>query len=874
MPVSGQRIPHPPSTHFDEESESESEKPVAKRLKWNGSPEKLAASTLSPSLHTPEKQISRQTDAEIPDSEEEEDYDDDQGRTTHYGSTTNLESVLPSVRTDREAIEDYELARAAENESTDGIRSRLDRRKWARGRNSIYVDAFNLALNTVLDEESHLFDALEQEVFAQWRMLSYPAQFLYVRLFLRKAATWHRIGRLGYHSDIADLQEAAEELQKSRSMPCSAEAVAPIHPGELETPDGVYLTGDAFSFADASSEHITTMEEASSLLSLEELKLLAKDVKAQGKNKKELLAALRRTSQTQGGLAWKGLKRSDTEDSTNSVRSETSETFDNSEANRDSHFVRKILEGTTGECIRLSKAAFKLFERVHLVFYRSTEWTDKSLTAIILAGVSKRNYPEYVVARSANIFEDRAMLLEFEASLRTQWKMDNILEFNGKVTDHDREVVKQLGEAVYPRWLTLLTHELLREKRVYDSGEGAYLRRFSPAWVYTRIIHKSLDILGRNKEHERERGLLVELLDQTLFHLARRGAWYQRKALLEEHYMWKIKPSHDRSEEAQRRHWREIALRTCEQGLQDPDTHLIYHHDLQRRLVKLERALRIPKRLQHDFGHALLAQPVERTIKGIRLQKRAPSTQGRSTPTPLSRRNSSPGPGSKGPSTRTLWLDSGDSEGAVSVEEFTLTHYRKEEGWKGLHTEGGILRTLFGLLFQDIIFAYVPGVFQTAFQTAPLDLWTDSFFTARRQALEHRFVALSNGAAPAMLAQSWDAHAAKQTCIVGVRWDYERADLLEIAECFPGDGLAAICRVLAQEYAQRGGGVPDLFLWRPARGNAETEEKGKGEVMFVEVKSENDRLSDTQRLWIHVITDAGVRVEVCHVLASDVQMID
>lgn len=29
------------------------------------------------------------------------------------------------------------------------------------------------------------------------------------------------------------------------------------------------------------------------------------------------------------------------------------------------------------------------------------------------------------------------------------------------------------------------------------------------------------------------------------------------------------------------------------------------------------------------------------------------------------------------------------------------------------------------------------------------------------------------------------------------------------------------------------------------------------------VKSENDRLSDTQRLWIHVLTSAGVRVELC-----------
>ena len=66
---------------------------------------------------------------------------------------------------------------------------------------------------------------------------------------------------------------------------------------------------------------------------------------------------------------------------------------------------------------------------------------------------------------------------------------------------------------------------------------------------------------------------------------------------------------------------------------------------------------------------------------------------------------------------------------------------------------------------------------------------------------------------------------------------------------------------MAQEYQQRGGGIPDLFLWH----------KEKGEVMFAEVKSENDRLSDTQRLWIHVLTGAGIRVELANAVAREVR---
>ena len=73
---------------------------------------------------------------------------------------------------------------------------------------------------------------------------------------------------------------------------------------------------------------------------------------------------------------------------------------------------------------------------------------------------------------------------------------------------------------------------------------------------------------------------------------------------------------------------------------------------------------------------------------------------------------------------------------------------------------------------------------------------------------------------------------------------------------------------MAQDYRHRGGGIPDLFLWSPEKG-----QHGKGEVRFVEVKSENDRLSDTQRLWIHVLMGVGVPVELCAAVAKEVRVI-
>jgi Fanconi-associated nuclease 1 len=157
---------------------------------------------------------------------------------------------------------------------------------------------------------------------------------------------------------------------------------------------------------------------------------------------------------------------------------------------------------------------------------------------------------------------------------------------------------------------------------------------------------------------------------------------------------------------------------------------------------------------------------------------------------------------------------------------------------------------------------YVPNVFQTAYQTCPLDLHTDSFYPSRASEINRRLVEIANGEAQRLIREVDAREREKSTCVVGLRWDFALEDLLEIASCFEGPALATICKVMAQEYRARGGGIPDLFLW-----NSE-----KKEVVFSEVKSENDRLSDTQRLWIHVLTGAGINVELCHAVARDVKI--
>jgi len=62
----------------------------------------------------------------------------------------------------------------------------------------------------------------------------------------------------------------------------------------------------------------------------------------------------------------------------------------------------------------------------------------------------------------------------------------------------------------------------------------------------------------------------------------------------------------------------------------------------------------------------------------------------------------------------------------------------------GLHREGTTVRTLFTLLFWDVMFTDgVVDVFYSQFQTFPLDFFTDNFYASRRDMIEQRLVAVS-----------------------------------------------------------------------------------------------------------------------------------
>jgi len=100
-----------------------------------------------------------------------------------------------------------------------------------------------------------------------------------------------------------------------------------------------------------------------------------------------------------------------------------------------------------------------------------------------------------------------------------------------------------------------------------------------------------------------------------------------------------------------------------------------------------------------------------------------------------------------------------------------------------LHAETRILTTIFSLLFWDIIFADIPGAFETPYQTAPLDLAEDTFYYARKDMIEARLEEIRNGGAREILEPRDEQHREKQTICVGLQWDLcGRSDLVQIVE--------------------------------------------------------------------------------------------
>jgi len=170
------------------------------------------------------------------------------------------------------------------------------------------------------------------------------------------------------------------------------------------------------------------------------------------------------------------------------------------------------------------------------------------------------------------------------------------------------------------------------------------------------------------------------------------------------------------------------------------------------------------------------------------------------------------------------------------------------------YVENALLNSLFGLLCWDAIFAGVPGAFFHPFQRGPADLYSSTFYTARREAFERCLARLDDDSYRHAIRTTFLEKSGLQSPFV--HWRLLTQSLLEAALlCIPPAHLKLWFVRLARDVRANRTGFPDLIRFWPEQQRYE----------MVEVKGPGDRLQDNQIRWLTYCAEHGMPVRVVHV---------
>ena len=422
-----------------------------------------------------------------------------------------------------------------------------------------------------------------------------------------------------------------------------------------------------------------------------------------------------------------------------------------------------------------------------------------NIGAALLVDLNKRKYPNYEIIRSQPLFSSREDFLEYEEAMMIERE----------------ELV--IGPEIIGKWKNSIKEQKLKKEVNY------FLKRYTPAWIYTRILSNyvtSLESLGMYNEAN---AILFDLLSQEEYFLGARAIWWERLII---NYSRHLKNQSK-------------AIEVGERALKDP-------------LVRTGRQLSIRKRLHRlKTGTAFSEVEYEPPTIIINAEPKSVPTFG----------------------IRLLYEWHDDGQGDLqegSVEDLVL-HKWRSEGWTGYHSENALTSMLFSLVFWDELFMPIPDVFQSPFQAAPLDLFSDAFYPTRQEQIESRLKLVEEEGCSKILTMNYVQNYG--TYVIGGHWDlFTLHDLLSITRGLGNKAVVNILRLLAEDYKHFCHGFPDLVIYRsikesrPDVDTGEEREEETVQVKLIEVKSERDRLSDSQRYWHSVCLANNVEMFVAKVI--------
>ncbi|PVV01157.1 hypothetical protein BB560_004436 [Smittium megazygosporum] len=666
----------------------------------------------------------------------------------------------------------------------------------SRMQTSYYLSKFELILSTVLRHEHFLFCASELEFFYRYWNLSVDARYLFVRLFLRKHS-WIQLSQIKY-SDI-DLNKAISELCSHPSQG-TQDVDLQLEPSRLNSNsfDENHSACKKLLPLAYNENEISDFETVCENLSLPCLKQLCKEC--------GIFFDQKSTAEYSIAELSNGLPAGDTESWLqvwNTAKpyvmfwaSLVKAKFLN---NNESIFLPLQQHTDIPEFLKSEK-------NMEMPYFQQTEFDAVFLSDM---GIPKRDI--------------EFLLYNPNTKSHTQ----------DPATDHSFKDESSRISGMKPDFSGL--------------GFELWRRRFTGGWVLTRIVEKSIRALAALNMHFEEAILLHCLVSQPWFKTNNSGKWYRRLSLVQMNYIstsqayflgslfftknfdWSSLFNLDRDTQPTSYPLNLVLCReTCIAALLNPKLSIFDLIHIEKRMITVDARLSVPEHLRIRIERKQLSEPETVTIYGMRVNEKQK----------LKTNN------------RLAWVDA-DGNGCT-VEQVAITHYINQ-GMTAVHSESSIITTIFGFLFWDIIFYSVEGVFDTEYQTRPMDMYTTSFYLSRKDLIDDRISEIRTGGCLDMIYTVYNREYIRKTSAVGINWDYSEGDLYNLCTCLGSWALAEICYYLAIDYKRHSSGVPDICAWDPLTSR----------VLFAEVKGPGDTLSETQKGWIDVLLSCKVKVELC-----------
>ncbi|RWS17190.1 fanconi-associated nuclease 1-like protein, partial [Dinothrombium tinctorium] len=549
------------------------------------------------------------------------------------------------------------------------------------------------------------------------------------------------------------------------------------------------------------SSSLRSLKTSLELLDNSELKVCAKDlkgVKLNGFNRDAMMKAIMMHVK--------------------SNRSIESHFYNNRESNSISfNVLKRVLKILNDSAFCINHETSRVFKRMALLSFPPDLNEDEigvafgsKLFNLLQLTKGEIKYPYYTVNKVREVFKARQDLINYEESCELESDILTAIE--------KRDYMKILTDYL-PKTKNLYSQFISNEALNADRKLPDYLRIFTAGHILIRCFTHCVGVLEQQKHFEEAVAMYKFLLNQTVYCQDYRGKWYERLTIVYDHHLKKQLKAYNN---------------ICK-ALKDSKVRIGHRYSLYRRGLKLKEILNkffieLPE-YSFNIPDVTIEAPAFCKQVGDR---------------------------------KNLFIQT-DEDGSVtfiSVEDAVLNHY-KESGYpSGLHSEGLVYHSLFGLLFWDIIYydkKLVADAFRTPYQTIPLDLNSDIFYTRRRELIQQKINKLRSFTADDMCNEMESVWNENKGCLCLVNW--EKCDikqLKEIVHCMKVNTIIEVCEMLAKHFRHTRSGFPDLLIW-----NAD-----KNLIKAIEVKGPGDQLSPKQSLWINNLNKAGLRTEVCFVKAK------